>query len=39
MNKAEKLTELEAAIDKAAEANDRDAFEALFAEYIQLAFE
>ena len=32
-----KLDELEAAIEKAAEENDRDAFEGFFAEYIQLS--
>ena len=32
-----KLDELEAAMDKAAEENDRDAFEGFFAEYIHLS--
>ena len=31
-----KLDELEAAIEKAAEDNDRDAFEGFFAEYIKI---
>lgn len=38
MTKEQKLAELEAAIEKAAEENDRDAFEGFFAEYSELAF-